>query len=120
MALVRNGLGYYLAASDGGIFSFPSSGPGAAPFEGSAGSLSLNKPVVGLAVTPPGVTTSWPATAASFGYPNLGVNASLFHGSTGSLNWNKPIVGMAVTPGGYYLVAGWRHLQLPRRRHSSL
>ena len=36
--------GYWLVASDGGIFSF-----GAAPFEGSAGSFTLNKPVVGAA-----------------------------------------------------------------------
>jgi hypothetical protein len=34
--------GYWLVASDGGIFSFN------APFEGSTGSLILNKPVVGM------------------------------------------------------------------------
>jgi hypothetical protein len=36
--------GYWLAASDGGIFSF-----GGDTFEGSAGSLSLRQPVVGMA-----------------------------------------------------------------------
>jgi hypothetical protein len=35
--------GYQLAATDGGIFSF-----GNAQFAGSAGSLKLNKPVVGI------------------------------------------------------------------------
>ena len=38
--------GYDLAASDGGIFTF-----GNLPFCGSAGSLKLNKPVVGMATT---------------------------------------------------------------------
>ncbi len=40
--------GYWLVASDGGLFAF---GPGA-PFFGSAGNLVLNKPVVGMASTP--------------------------------------------------------------------
>ncbi len=38
--------GYDLAASDGGVFTF-----GTLPFCGSAGSLKLNKPVVGMALT---------------------------------------------------------------------
>ncbi len=36
--------GYWLGASDGGVFTY-----GNPPFEGSAGSLHLNKPVVGIA-----------------------------------------------------------------------
>ena len=39
----RDGLGYWLVASDGGIFAF-----GSAPFRGSMGSTPLNKPVVGM------------------------------------------------------------------------
>src|SRR5205807_2584014 len=39
--------GYYLASADGGVFTY-----GAAPFAGSAGSLSLGAPVVDLAVAP--------------------------------------------------------------------
>ena len=35
--------GYWLVASDGGIFSFDS------PFYGSVGGTSLNKPIVGMA-----------------------------------------------------------------------
>src|ERR1035437_6572405 len=49
MAATPDGKGYWLVASDGGIFSF-----GDAQFYGSTGSLSLNKPVVGMAATPDG------------------------------------------------------------------
>jgi hypothetical protein len=38
--------GYWLVASDGGIFSFN------APFEGSTGAISLNKPIVGMTNDP--------------------------------------------------------------------
>ncbi len=44
MASSPDGLGYWLVASDGGIFAF-----GDAPFEGSTGSLALNKPIVTIA-----------------------------------------------------------------------
>jgi hypothetical protein len=39
----RDGAGYWLVASDGGIFAF-----GTAPFRGSMGDKKLNKPVVGM------------------------------------------------------------------------
>ena len=39
----RDGGGYWLVASDGGIFAF-----GDAPFRGSMGATKLNKPVVGM------------------------------------------------------------------------
>ena len=45
MAATPTGNGYWLAASDGGIFSF-----GDARFFGSAASLRLNGPMVGLVV----------------------------------------------------------------------
>src|ERR1035438_9923168 len=38
--------GYWLVGSDGGIFTF-----GSAPFYGSTGSLSLQRPVVGMTLT---------------------------------------------------------------------
>jgi len=38
------GNGYWLAAADGGVFSF-----GSAPFEGSMGGESMRGPVVGIA-----------------------------------------------------------------------
>ena len=42
-----DGMGYYLVASDGGVFAF-----GDAAFQGSTGSIVLNKPVVGMAFDP--------------------------------------------------------------------
>jgi hypothetical protein len=36
--------GYWLVASDGGVFSFN------APFRGSTGGVDLNEPIVGMAV----------------------------------------------------------------------
>jgi len=41
MAATPNGGGYWLIASDGGIFNY-----GGAHFYGSAGSIRLNKPIV--------------------------------------------------------------------------
>jgi len=45
MTTVANG--YYLSGSDGGIFTYPTSG--GPPFLGSTGSIVLNKPIVGVA-----------------------------------------------------------------------
>ncbi len=42
MAATPDGSGYWLVASDGGVFAF-----GDAHFDGSTGGLTLNKPVVG-------------------------------------------------------------------------
>ena len=41
------GAGYWMVASDGGIFSF-----GNARFFGSTGAIRLNQPIVGIAATP--------------------------------------------------------------------
>jgi hypothetical protein len=46
MAATRDGGGYWMVASDGGIFSF-----GDASFLGSMGSTRLNQPIVGMAAT---------------------------------------------------------------------
>ncbi|HLI57873.1 MAG TPA: choice-of-anchor D domain-containing protein, partial [Actinomycetota bacterium] len=92
-------IGYWLDASDGGIFSY---GNGV-PFFGSAGGIHLNKPVVGMA-----------ATADSQGYWEVATDGGIFSygdagffGSAGSIHLNQPIVGMAATPDGrgYWLVA---------------
>jgi hypothetical protein len=91
--------GYWLVASDGGIFAF---GPSAG-FHGSAGALPLNKPIVGMASTGDGQGYWLVATDGGiFSYGD-----AQFFGSTGDLTLNKPIVGMAPTPdgGGYWLVA---------------
>ena len=50
MAPTPDGGGYWLVASDGGIFSF-----GDAEFYGSTGGIHLNKPIVGMAATPDGL-----------------------------------------------------------------
>ena len=90
--------GYWLVASDGGIFTF-----GNARFEGSTGSLALNKPIVGMARTPD--DQGYWLVASDGGIFSFG--DAPFEGSTGSLTLNKPIVGMAATPSGhgYWLVA---------------
>jgi hypothetical protein len=44
MATTLGGRGYWLVASDGGIFAF-----GDAAFYGSTGGMPLNEPVVGMA-----------------------------------------------------------------------
>jgi hypothetical protein len=93
-----DGAGYWLVASDGGIFSF-----GSARFYGSTGALHLNKPVVGMASTPDGA--GYWLVASDGGIFAFG--GAKFYGSTGNIHLNAPIVGMAVTPDGhgYWLVA---------------
>ncbi len=90
--------GYWLVASDGGVFSY-----GDAHFFGSTGNLVLNKPIVGVAPTPDG--GGYWLVASDGGIFSFG-DASFF-GSTGNLVLNKPIVGMAPTADGrgYWLVA---------------
>ncbi len=89
---------YRMAASDGGVFAFEGAG-----FFGSAGSLPLNKPVVGMAATSDG--GGYWLVASDGGVFNYG--DAHFFGSAGSLPLNKPVVGMAATAdgGGYWLVA---------------
>ena len=98
MAATRDGAGYWLTGSDGGIFSY-----GDAHFFGSAGAVHLNAPIVGIAATPDG--GGYWLVASDGGIFSYG-DASFF-GSTGSLRLNAPIVGMAATRdgGGYWLVA---------------
>jgi len=90
--------GYWLAASDGGIFSF-----GDAQFFGSTGGLTLNKPIVGAAAHP--FLEGYWLVASDGGIFAFG--SSAFWGSLGNRVLNSPIVGMAATPTGlgYWLVA---------------
>jgi hypothetical protein len=92
------GQGYWMAASDGGIFAF-----GDARYAGSPDAATLNKPIVALAATPSGL--GYWLTAADGGVFAFG--DAPFLGSTGSLNLSQPIVSMAPTPSGkgYWLVA---------------
>jgi hypothetical protein len=46
MTATASGRGYWLVASDGGIFGF-----GDARFFGSTGGISLNRPIVGMTAT---------------------------------------------------------------------
>jgi hypothetical protein len=92
------GGGYWLVASDGGVFPY-----GGAAGYGSTGNVRLNRPIVGMAVTPSG-----------HGYWLVAADGGIFpfgdawgYGSTGNVRLNQPIVGMAATPSGhgYWLVA---------------
>ena len=98
MAATPTGNGYWLVASDGGIFAF-----GDAAFYGSTGTMHLNQPIVGMAADADrqAATGSSPPTAAS------SPSATPFHGSTGAIHLNQPIVGMAADADGkgYWLVA---------------
>ena len=89
--------GYLTVASDGGIFAFGQA------FCGSTGNITLNKPVVGMAMTP--AHGGYWLVASDGGIFSFG--DVQFWGSTGNLVLNKPVVGMAATPdaGGYWLVA---------------
>jgi hypothetical protein len=91
--------GYWLVASDGGIFPFGSDAGG----YGSTGNLRLNQPIVGMAATPSG--RGYWLVASDGGIFPFGDAGG--YGSTGNLRLNQPIVGMAATPSGrgYWLVA---------------
>jgi hypothetical protein len=92
------GLGYWLVAADGGIFTY-----GDAGFYGSTGGMHLNKPIVGMTPTPDG--KGYWLVASDGGVFSFG--DATFFGSAGSIKLNQPVVGMAATPDGkgYWLVA---------------
>jgi hypothetical protein len=89
--------GYWSVAGDGGVFSFGS------PFFGSAGGLTLNQPVVGIASTADG-KGYWTVArdGGVFAYGD-----ATFHGSLPTQGGHVgDIVGMAAdaATGGYWLV----------------
>ena len=98
MTSTPSGRGYWLAADDGGVFSF-----GDAHFYGSTGGTHLNKPVVDIASTHDG--RGYWLVASDGGVFSFG--DAHFYGSTGGIHLNKPIVGIAPTPDGrgYWLAA---------------
>jgi hypothetical protein len=98
MSPTSTGHGYWLVASDGGIFSF-----GDARFHGSTGSIKLNKPIVGMSVTPTGKGYWMVATDGGI----FAFGDARFFGSTGSIRLNRPIEGMTATASGhgYWMVA---------------
>ena len=90
--------GYWLAASDGGIFTY-----GDAEFFGSTGDIRLNRPIVTMSATPTRQGYWLAATDGGiFAFGDAG-----FFGSTGDLKLNSPVVGMVPTRSGqgYWLVA---------------
>ena len=90
---------YWLAASDGGIFSF-----GGAPYYGSTGGTVLNKPVVGMAATSDG--GGYYEVASDGGVFSYGDAA--FYGSTGSMHLNQPDRGHGGRAGRRRGTGWWR------------
>ena len=82
-----SGNGYWLVATDGGIFSF-----GDAKFFGSTGAMRLNKPIVGMAAAPTG--KGYWFVASDGGLFSFG--ATRFFGSLGSRTLPAPVVGIAI------------------------
>ncbi|MGD0393422.1 MAG: hypothetical protein ABSC41_12350, partial [Acidimicrobiales bacterium] len=83
-----DGRGYWLVASDGGLFSF-----GDAGFYGSTGGTPLNRPVVGMADSLGGHGYWLVASDGGiFAFGDAG-----FYGSTGGTPLNRPVVGMATS-----------------------
>ena len=98
MAATPDGAGYWLAGRDGGVFSY-----GDAGFYGSAGSLHLAAPVVGMAAAPGGGYWMVGADGGVFTY-----GTAAYFGSLGGTAVPAPVVGMAAAPGGagYWLAVG--------------
>jgi hypothetical protein len=92
------GHGYWLVATDGGVFGF-----GQARFYGSMGGRHLNKPMVGISGSADGL--GYWTVASDGGIFTYG--DAKFYGSTGSIKLKSPVVGMVatLTGKGYYLVA---------------
>src|SRR6476646_2634670 len=99
IAATRRGRGYWLLASDGGIFSY-----GNARFYGSTGAMHLNQPVVGISPTPSG--RGYWLVASDGGVFSFG--DARFYGSTGATVLFSTIAGMATTTTGrgYWLASG--------------
>ncbi len=93
------GSSYWLSASDGGVFGF------GAPFHGSLGGVTLNKPVVGMASTLDGL--GYWLVASDGGI--FGFGDAAFYGSMGGKPLSKPVIGMAASSEGlgYWLAASY-------------
>lgn len=91
MAPTPDGQGYWIVASDGGVFSF-----GDANFYGSMGGQHLNAPMVGMAARPQG-DGYWlvGSDGGIFTFGNAG-----YHGSMGGQHLNAPIVAVCSTASG--------------------
>jgi len=97
MAPTPDGAGYWLVASDGGIFAF-----GDAGFQGSTGAMHLAQPIVGMAPTPDGAGYWLVASDGGiFAFGDAG-----FQGSTGADPSPDPAqkVVSSATGNGYWIV----------------
>ena len=92
-----DGKGYWLVASDGGVFSF-----GDATYYGSMGGKKLNAPVVGMVSTPDG--KGYGLVASDGGVFSFG--DATYYDSMGGKAIPGPVVGMVSTSDGqgYWLV----------------
>jgi hypothetical protein len=101
MAPTPTGNGYWLVASDGGIFSF-----GDATFHGSTGAMQLNQPIVGMARAPGG--SGYWLVAADGGVFSFGT--ATFLGSMGG----RGIAAVDIAPSewgnGYWIFAADGHV----------
>jgi len=86
MAPAADGSGYWLVASDGGIFAFD------VPFYGSMGATKLNKPISGMV---PG-RAGYMMVAQDGGIFSFGNVA--FHGSLGAKPPSSPVISVALQP----------------------
>ena len=92
IAATPKGRGYWLVASDGGVFAF-----GDATFEGSTAGTPLAAPIVAILPTRNG--RGYWLVAADGGVFAFG--DAHFHGSAVKLHLASPIVGAAATPAGH-------------------
>jgi hypothetical protein len=90
MAAARNNRGYWLVASDGGIFAF---GNGA-EFFGSTGNINLAKPIVGMGAAPN--NKGYWFVAADGGIFAFGDAVAIKDPKLGG----SPVVGLTVAPDG--------------------
>jgi len=97
IASAATGRGYWLAASDGGVFAF------GAPFEGSLAGRRLGAPIVGIGGS--GTGLGYWLVARDGGVFSFG--DARYHGSLGKRRLVAPVVALVPTPDGtgYWLVA---------------
>ena len=97
MASTPDGKGYWLVASDGGVFAY-----GDAPFVGSMGGARLAAPIVGMAAAPDG--KGYWLVASDGGVFAFG--DAPYVGSMATRPLDAPVVGIATSPTGRgYLLA---------------
>jgi hypothetical protein len=97
MATTADGSGYWLVASDGGVFSFN------APFYGALAGWPLAQPVVGMTATPSG-HGYWIVTGDGAVFP---FGDARLYGSMSNVRLNAPIKSLIPGPSGlgYWLYA---------------